>query len=136
MPGAVIAVVLMVVSALDHAINHVWQAWRGAAVGPMFTGSLAGLLYAYTARFMAVTYASVDASMEKISASLVEAARMMGVSHWRIMWQLATWVWQMATESLWAGASLPALAIVLVGLLPVVLLTAARAAGAAQVTGP
>jgi len=40
---------------------------------------------------------------------------------------LATWVWQMATESLWTGAALPALAIVVVGLLPVALL--ARASG-------
>jgi len=38
---------------------------------------------------------------------------------------LATWVWQMAAESLWTGAALPALAIVAVGLLPVVILTRA-----------
>jgi iron(III) transport system permease protein len=36
---------------------------------------------------------------------------------------LATWVWQMAAESLWTGAALPALAIVAVGLVPVVFLT-------------
>ena len=35
---------------------------------------------------------------------------------------LATWVWQMAAESIWTGAAVPALAIVLVGLLPVALL--------------
>jgi len=35
---------------------------------------------------------------------------------------LAIWVWQMAAESLWAGAALPALAIVAVGILPVILL--------------
>jgi iron(III) transport system permease protein len=40
---------------------------------------------------------------------------------------LATWVWQMAAESLWTGAAVPALAIVAVGLLPVVLLTRATA---------
>jgi iron(III) transport system permease protein len=36
---------------------------------------------------------------------------------------LAVWVWQMAAESIWGGASLPALVIVLVGLMPVVFLT-------------
>jgi iron(III) transport system permease protein len=36
---------------------------------------------------------------------------------------LATWVWQMAAESLWTGAALPALAMVAVGLLPVIFLT-------------
>lgn len=35
---------------------------------------------------------------------------------------LAVWVWQMAAESLWAGAALPALTIVAVGTLPVILL--------------
>jgi iron(III) transport system permease protein len=40
---------------------------------------------------------------------------------------LAIWVWQMAAESVWTGAALPALAIVAVGLLPVVLLTRATA---------
>ena len=35
---------------------------------------------------------------------------------------LAIWVWQMAAESLWAGAALPALTIVAVGILPVILL--------------
>lgn len=35
---------------------------------------------------------------------------------------LAIWVWQMAAESLWAGASLPALTIVAVGIVPVILL--------------
>ena len=32
---------------------------------------------------------------------------------------LAVWVWQMAAESIWGGASLPALVIVLAGLIPV-----------------
>ncbi|MDO9610728.1 MAG: iron ABC transporter permease [Serpentinimonas sp.] len=35
---------------------------------------------------------------------------------------LATWVWQMSAESIWSGAAVPALGIVLAGLLPVVLL--------------
>lgn len=35
---------------------------------------------------------------------------------------LAVWVWQMAAESVWGGASLPALVIVLAGLAPVILL--------------
>jgi iron(III) transport system permease protein len=42
---------------------------------------------------------------------------------------LAIWVWQMTAESVWTGAALPALAIVAVGLLPVVFLTRAAAGG-------
>ncbi|MDA8233463.1 MAG: iron ABC transporter permease [Clostridia bacterium] len=36
---------------------------------------------------------------------------------------LAVWVWQMAAESMWSGAALPALTILLVGLIPVIYLT-------------
>lgn len=35
---------------------------------------------------------------------------------------LATWVWQMSAESIWTGAAVPALVIVLAGLLPVAVL--------------
>lgn len=50
---------------------------------------------------------------------------------------LATWVWQMAAESIWTGAAVPALAIVAVGLVPVAVLTraAARRSGEKGVLG-
>jgi len=35
---------------------------------------------------------------------------------------MATWVWQMAAESLWTGAALPALTIVAIGVVPVAIL--------------
>ena len=38
---------------------------------------------------------------------------------------LAVWVWQMAAESMWSGAAIPAVAIVLTGIVPVILLTRA-----------
>jgi iron(III) transport system permease protein len=40
---------------------------------------------------------------------------------------LAVWVWQMAAESLWSGAAIPAVTIVLTGILPIILLTRAAA---------
>lgn len=43
---------------------------------------------------------------------------------------LSVWVWQMTTESLWVEASVPALAMVAVGVLPVVVLVAALERGA------
>jgi len=160
-PGAVIGVgILLPLSALDHALNNFLEAWRGITVGLIFTGSLIGLTYAYVTRFLAVSYNSVDASMEKVTVNITQAARILGAGNWKVMRQihlplvapgmmagailvfvdvmkelpitvilrpfgydtLAIWVWQMAAESLWAGASLPALAIVLVGILPVIIL--------------
>jgi len=161
MPGAVIAVGIIVpLSAFDHALNDLLEAWKGISVGLVLTGSIVGLVYAYVVRFMAVSFNSVDSSLEKVTPNITSAARILGAGPWRIVWRihlplvapgmlagailvfvdvmkelpitvmlrpfgydtLAVWVWQMAAESVWAGASLPALVIVLAGMVPVVLL--------------
>ena len=160
-PGAVIAVgILIPLSALDRSINHLAGSWWGINPGLIFTGSLAGLIYAYTVRFMAVAYNSVESSMDKISPNTILAARALGAGPFRLICKiklplilpgvmagailvfvdvmkelpitvilrplgydtLAIWVWQMAAESLWTATALPALFIVLAGLLPVMLL--------------
>ncbi len=160
-PGAVIGLgVLLPLSRLDHAFNaFTRQAW-GITVGLLFTGTIAGLLYAYVVRFMAVAYSSVEASLEKISPNLEGAARTLGATPGQVLRRihlplmrvgvltgatlvfvdvmkelpitlllrpfgyntLALWVWQDVSESLWENAALPALTIVLAGLLPVILL--------------
>jgi iron(III) transport system permease protein len=159
MPGAVVGVgVLGLLAALDHALIT-----RGAAVGLLFTGSIAGLLYAYLVRFLAVAYGSVDASMEKVSPRIVEAARTLGAGRTRILGRvqlplvragllagailvfvdvmkelpvtlllrpfgmdtLAIWTYMLAAESFWQAASIPALMVVLAGVLPVALLVRA-----------
>ena len=161
LPGAVIAVgILLPLSALDRSINSVSEAWWGVRPGLIFTGSIVGLVYAYTVRFMAVAYNSVDSSLEKIPPNTVLAARVLGASTRRLITKvqlpliapgilagailvfvdvmkelpitvmlrplgydtLAVWVWQMAAESLWTSVALPALAIVLAGLIPIKLL--------------
>ena len=160
-PGAVIAVgILLPLSALDRSINHFTGLWWGIRPGLIFTGSLVGLIYAYTVRFMAVAYSSVESSMDKISPNTILAARALGAGPFRLIYKirlplilpgvmagailvfvdvmkelpitiilrplgydtLAIWVWQMAAESLWTATALPALFIVLAGLLPVMLL--------------
>jgi iron(III) transport system permease protein len=40
---------------------------------------------------------------------------------------LAIWVWQMAAESMWSGAAIPAITIVLTGIIPIFFLTRAAA---------
>ncbi len=161
LPGAVIAVgILLPLSALDRGINMLTAAWWGVTPGLIFTGSIVGLIYAYTVRFMAVAYNSVDSSLEKIPPNTILAARVLGASTLRLITQvqlplimpgilagailvfvdvmkelpitvmlrplgydtLAIWVWQMAAESLWTSVALPALVIVLAGLIPIKLL--------------
>ena len=171
MPGAVIGVgVLLPLAAFDRTANQLLESLFGVTPGLILTGSLAGLAYAYTARFMAVAHSSIDASMEKIAPNTVLAARSLGAGPVRLGYQiklplilpgitagavlvfvdvmkelpitvmlrpfgydtLAIWVWQMAAESLWASAALPALAIVATGLIPVKILLDASDAGAGK----
>ncbi len=165
-PGAVIAVgIIMTVTIFDRTISNLLAKLWDTSSGLIITGSLAGLVYGYVVRFMAVAYNSVDAGLDKITPNITMAARLLRAGQWRIMWRihlplvapaiytgaalvfvdvmkelpitimlrpfgydtLAVWVWQMAAESMWAGAALPAITIVLTGLLPVIFLTRATA---------
>lgn len=169
MPGAVIAVgVLLLVAPIDHQITDYLEQYLGRTDRSLiFTGTMTGLLYAYVVRFMAIGFNSVDASMEKVTPSMEEAARTMGARPWRILWRihlplmstgvaagailvfvdvmkelpatlllrpfgmdtLALWAYFLAMESFWQAAAIPALTILVVGLLPVFLLMRIGAAG-------
>jgi iron(III) transport system permease protein len=79
LPGAVIAVgVLQPLSWLDRALAEGLERLTGASPGLIVTGSVAGLLFAYLVRFLAVGSQSVDAALARIPRSLDEAARSLG----------------------------------------------------------
>ncbi|NJK79975.1 MAG: iron ABC transporter permease [Chloroflexaceae bacterium] len=81
MPGAVVAVgVLLTVSALDRQVG-VWS-------GVLLTGTIVGLTYAYVTRFMAVSYGSVEASLDKVTPTMEQAARSLGASPRRVLWRI------------------------------------------------
>ncbi|MEM8531073.1 MAG: iron ABC transporter permease [Chloroflexota bacterium] len=84
MPGAVIGVgVLLTLTAFDGWI-HDW----GLISGLLLTGSLAGLIYAYVVRFLAVAHSSVDASMETVTPTLEQAARSLGAGSFRLLMRI------------------------------------------------
>ncbi len=157
-PGAVIGVgTLGVLSSFDRNLNAFLDSTLGITVGLITTGTVIGLIYAYTVKFVTVTYNSVDSSLERMTPNIIGSARTLGASRIRILKDvqlplitpgvaagailvfvdvmkelpitlilrpfgydtLSVWVWQMAAESMWGGAALPALTIVLVGMLPV-----------------
>ncbi|MDQ3645213.1 MAG: iron ABC transporter permease [Actinomycetota bacterium] len=152
LPGSVVAVAVIVPFGwLDHRLDDV------AGVGLLLTGTVIGLFAAYTVRFLALAYQSVDAGLERVPRSLDEAARGLGSDRLDVLARvhlpmisgamltaallvftevmkelpatlllrplggdtLAVAVWQSTAESLYETAALPALLIVLVGLLPV-----------------
>jgi iron(III) transport system permease protein len=79
-PGSVIAVgVLIPVTRLDHWLAQQWEQWFGDNPGLLITGGIAALVYAYLVRFLAVALQSVGTSLAKITPSMDEAARSLGL---------------------------------------------------------
>jgi iron(III) transport system permease protein len=78
-PGSVIAVgVLIPLAAADHALRAWLVAWFGVEPGLILTGGILGLLFAYLARFLAVSLQSVDAGLARITPAMDDAARALG----------------------------------------------------------
>jgi iron(III) transport system permease protein len=86
LPGAVIAVgVLLPLAWLDRTLAEAVAWLTGVSPGLLVTGSVAGLLFAYLVRFLAVGAQSVEASLTRIPRSLDEAARSLGARGWRTL---------------------------------------------------
>ncbi|HET7776849.1 MAG TPA: iron ABC transporter permease, partial [Azospira sp.] len=158
-PGSVIAVgVLIPVTRLDNWLAKHWLEWFGHNPGLLLTGGIAALVYAYLVRFLAVALQTVDASLGKITPSMDDAARSLGLSQGRTLARvhapllrgslltagllvfvdvmkelpatlvmrpfnfdtLATQTYTLAADERLAEASTAALAIVVVGILPLI----------------
>ena len=80
-PGGVIAVGLLVPFAgLDNLVDGWMRASFGVSTGLLFTGSLALLVLAYTARFMAIALNAYDAGLATVSPRMDAVARTLGRS--------------------------------------------------------
>ncbi len=79
-PGSVIAVgVLIPVTRLDNWLAGWIEQAFGTNPGLLLTGGIAALVYAYLARFLAVALQTVEASLAKITSSMDDAARSLGL---------------------------------------------------------
>jgi len=78
-PGSVVAVGILIPFAwLDNTINVWTNEHYGKIVGLIFSGSAFILIYAYVARFLAVSFNAVEASLGKVTPSMDAAARTLG----------------------------------------------------------
>ncbi len=76
LPGSVLAVAVMLsLSWLDAQISAGWTWLTGGMWEWVLTGSLAGLILAYFARFLALAFNPIDSAMEQVRPSLLEAAQ-------------------------------------------------------------
>lgn len=156
-PGAVVVVgLLLPLGWLQHLLPALQP-------GYWMTATALGLVWAYLVRFCAVALQSVQSGYSRLSRSLDESARTLGVSgfgllrrvHWPILRRstiaaallvlvdvmkelpatmvlrpfnsdtLAVVAYQLARDERLGEAALPSLALVLVGLVPVILLSRA-----------
>lgn len=161
-PGAVIAVgILIPVTRIDHAMAELARAGFGSAPGLVLTGSAGALVYAYLVRFFAVALQSVEAGLARVTSSMDDAARSLGLSparvlvrvHAPLLWRsaltaallvfvdvakelpatfvmrpfdfdtLAVRAFNLASDERLGEAAAPALAIVAVGLVPILVLS-------------
>ncbi|ROR34637.1 ABC transporter permease [Inmirania thermothiophila] len=78
-PGTVIAVgVLIPFGALDNALDAWMRAHLGVSTGLLLSGTVAGLVFAYLVRFLAVSLNTVESGLARIRPAMDEAARTLG----------------------------------------------------------
>ncbi len=80
-PGAVIAVgILVPLGRFDNWLGAWIEAWTGERTGLLITGTVAALVYAYVARFLAVALQTMEAGLARITPAMDDAARSLGAS--------------------------------------------------------
>ena len=85
LPGTVLAVGIFIpVTALDQWLIGL-AGTIGLQVSGLLQGSLLIMLLAYLVRFLAVAHNSVDSGMHRITSSLDESARLMGLSSRQVL---------------------------------------------------
>jgi len=105
-PGGVIAVGLLVpFAALDNRIDAFAESYFNVSTGLIFTGTISVLVLAYMVRFMAAAINAYELIMRPFNFDT-----------------LAVQAHRLASDERLAGAAVPSLVIVLIGLIPVILL--------------
>ena len=83
-PGVVIAIGIMIPSLLvDKYLLRFVQENFSYNIGFIISGTLVALLFAYCVRFLAVSYNTLEADIEKTGDGLEQASEVLGVSKWK-----------------------------------------------------
>jgi iron(III) transport system permease protein len=102
LPGMLLSVGLFVpIAWLDLQLLPLWQT-IGVVPAPVIKGTLAVMLLALSARFMAVGFEPMQAAMQRITPNQEQAARSLGLNRWQTLRRLHLPM----LRSGWLGASL------------------------------
>lgn len=78
-PGAVLAIGIVVPLGLfDNALDALSRGLFGIPTGLLLSGTITGLIYGYLARFLALSYGTMESSLGKITPNMDGAARTLG----------------------------------------------------------
>ncbi|MEQ9151564.1 MAG: iron ABC transporter permease [Parvibaculum sp.] len=171
LPGAMIAIGILTLSTdIDRLFADMLSDGLGMSPGLLLTGSVAGLVFAYVARFLTAAYNAAHSGLEKIHPTLDAAARSLGAGPRRVLAAvhvpllrgalasaalivfidvmkelpatlllrpfnfetLATRTYRLASDERLAEASTAALAIVVLGVIPTILLSLSISRGATR----
>jgi iron(III) transport system permease protein len=85
----VIAVgILIPLATLDNWLDALMRDRFGIATGLLFTGTVAALVYAYLVRFLGVAQEAIDTGLGKITRSMDDAARSLGLGAMATLWRV------------------------------------------------
>jgi len=88
-PGTVLAIgILIPLATFDNFIDAQMETFFGVDTGLLLLGSGMGLVYAYTVRFLAVSYGQVEGGFSKTSPHLDMAARTLGRNTTQVLTQV------------------------------------------------
>lgn len=86
LPGAMLAIgVLIPLSWIDNRVDAWAEAHFGIDTGLLLSGTLAALVLAFVARFLAVASGAVEASLTRITPNMEHAARSMGYTPLKVL---------------------------------------------------
>lgn len=88
-PGTVLAIgILVPVAAFDRTIDAVWRNMTGVSIGLLVLGSGAALVYAYAARFLAISAGGIEAGLSRLPMSYDHASRTLGQGPTGTLWRV------------------------------------------------
>ncbi len=158
LPGTVLAVGIYIpIAGLDNLLISIQDNLTGASTS-LLQGTVLVMLLAYTVRFLAAGFKAVDSGMHRVTPSVDEAARLMGMRGPKILlkihlpiikggaltaltmvfvdvmkempitlmtrpfgWDtLSVKIFELTSEGEWERAAIPALFLVVTGLLPII----------------
>jgi len=85
-PGSVLAVgVLVSLGSFDNSLDAFMRKSFGLSTGLLLSGTIAAVTFGYLVRFLALSFGSVEAALEKITPNMDGAARSLGHGPWRTL---------------------------------------------------